>query len=303
VLQVLQVLKGSVMKKALFVAVSVALTYALNSHRKQQVRDKDYKMLEGSFLRILGPEKLQKLKRAVVASGPVYSIGGDQLTGKSTLAKALAQEFQLVIRSSGTAFRAEAKRRGIAVGELSKIALDDPSIDVSIDYNQCLLLATGTTEEGEGPVLVEGRQPAVMLTYLKHLGRVNTCRIFLSCSIREQALRFISREVDTKMSYVVRARLPDRPYQGLLDVLAEVERLGLDIPSETMQLFHRSFTKNAQRDADDRSRFASLYGTAPILDYRNPDCYDIVLDTSTLSASEVKDVVIAKMREIHVDFT
>ena len=40
----------------------------------------------------------------------------------------------------------KAKRRGITVGELSHVALDDPSIDINIDYNQCLLLAKGTCD-------------------------------------------------------------------------------------------------------------------------------------------------------------
>ncbi len=152
------------------------------------------------------------------------------------------------------------------------MALDDSSIDISIDYKTCDLLSRGRDENMQ-LVVIEGRQPAVMLKYLTSLGRTNSLSIFLSCSFREQAIRFIEREVDADIVVALRRDLPHRQYSDLLDVLAAVEALNLPISSEKQHSLQTQFTLNAQRDSDDRLRYAALYGDHALMDYRNKEVY------------------------------
>ena len=64
---------------------------------------------------------------------------------------------------------------------------------VNIEYLLCKRIGEGIEK---GPLVVEGRQPAVMATYMKQFHqKPNIVRVFLSCSFRDQALRFIKREV------------------------------------------------------------------------------------------------------------
>ena len=51
------------------------------------------------------------------------------------------------------------------MGELSACALDDPSIDIHIDHGVCKLLAQGHPADSDKRLVIEGRQPAVMLRY------------------------------------------------------------------------------------------------------------------------------------------
>ena len=64
---------------------------------------------------------------------------------------------------------------------------------VNIEYFLCKRIGEGIRT---GPLVVEGRQSALMATYMKHFHhKPNIVRVFLSCSFRDQALRFIKREV------------------------------------------------------------------------------------------------------------
>jgi hypothetical protein len=64
---------------------------------------------------------------------------------------------------------------------------------VGIEFELCKLILSGGTS---GPLVVEGRQPGVMEAYCRsRLGRGASFNLRLTCSVREQALRFIEREV------------------------------------------------------------------------------------------------------------
>jgi len=64
---------------------------------------------------------------------PIIAIGGLHGIGKSTVAKALAKHFKLRYISAGEAFRRMAKRKTLTLQEFSKLADEDPSIDLEID--------------------------------------------------------------------------------------------------------------------------------------------------------------------------
>ena len=65
--------------------------------------------------------------------GPVIVISGAPGSGKSTYARRLSRELGLRYYTSGQAFRELARRLGVSLEELSRVAERDPSIDISID--------------------------------------------------------------------------------------------------------------------------------------------------------------------------
>lgn len=64
---------------------------------------------------------------------PVIVISGSPGSGKSTYAKRLAGDLKLKYFNTGEIFREIAKERGLSLIELSRLAEDDPSIDLEID--------------------------------------------------------------------------------------------------------------------------------------------------------------------------
>ncbi len=79
----------------------------------------------------------------------VIAIGGPAGSGKTTYAKAIARRYGLRYFSAGQVFRRIAKEKGVSLEELSKLAEQDPSIDLLIDK-------TTLEESLKGNVVVEG---------------------------------------------------------------------------------------------------------------------------------------------------
>ena len=99
---------------------------------------------------------------------------------------------------------------------------------VNIEYGVCELIAVGLNPKV--PLIIEGRQPAVMATYMSRvLRKANTFRVYLSCSVREQALRFVSREGGANgpaLSAQIDARLPpNKQYDTLHAVAQDITKL------------------------------------------------------------------------------
>ena len=106
-------------------------------------------------------------------------IAGDQLTGKSTQAKNLADFFNGSFHSVGALFREAAKNRGITVAEQAKLLLVERGIDVEIDYKTCQVITGADIDSSLG--VVEGRQPAYMGNFMASLGKKNLIRLYLQC--------------------------------------------------------------------------------------------------------------------------
>lgn len=138
----------------------------------------------------------------------------------------------------------------------------------------------------------------------------NVVRIYLKCSVREQALRFIQREMNPKhlkpqttsprasskpssavstaatvnvgeeWSARIREALPPNVvYRTLHDVADDITKLFPNHHTELSDVLKR-FVDNENRDDDDRKRYALIYGLSAEMDYRNTALYDIVIDTS-----------------------
>ena len=132
--------------------------------------------IESAFKTYIGDKSVKDLKKSITDK-PMILIAGDQLTGKSTQAKRLADYLGGSFHSVGALFRDAAKKRGISVAEQAKLLLVERGIDVEIDYKTCQVISGFGMKSNLG--VVEGRQPAYMGSYMASLGKVNIIRLYL----------------------------------------------------------------------------------------------------------------------------
>jgi len=114
-----------------------------------------------------------KRRMIITISGPIGS-------GKTTVAKALSEKFNLRHISAGKVFRDMAKERKMSLQEFSKLAVENPEIDREVDQRQIALAKNGN-------VVIDGRLSA-------HLIKDADLRIWLKASIEERARRVSMRE-------------------------------------------------------------------------------------------------------------
>lgn len=118
---------------------------------------------------------LKSLSKAVITiSGPAGS-------GKTSCATELAQMLGLRYLSLGMLFRELAKRRGLSLEELSKVAEEDSSIDKEIDQTAC-------RHAREGGVVIEGRLSAWFAREYADL------KVYLTAPLQERVKRIASRD-------------------------------------------------------------------------------------------------------------
>ena len=242
--------------------------------------------IETAFKTYIGEESITTLKNNITEK-PMILIAGDQLTGKSTQAKRLADFFEGSFHSVGSLFREAAKKRGITVAEQARLLLVERGIDVEIDYKTCQVITGADIDSNLG--VVEGRQPAYMGSFMASLGKINLVRLYLQCSIREQALRFLRREVGEEAYLAGKTQIPEKNYKNLESLNTEIERLDISQSDNLMS----EFIENQSRDEDDRHRYSGLYG----FDYGNLDGYDIVLNTNNKEPDNVFNEILEKLKE------
>jgi cytidylate kinase len=242
--------------------------------------------IESAFKTFIGNESINRLRDSITDK-PMILIAGDQLTGKSTQAKNLAEYFGGEFYSVGSLFRQAAKERGITVAEQARLLLVERGIDVEIDYKTCQMISGSNTNSNLG--VIEGRQPAYMGSFMASLGKKNIVRLYFQCSILEQALRFLRREIGEEFYQIGRKAIPKKDYETLESLRDEIQLLDINDKQKAID----DFIENQNRDEDDRHRYSELYG----FDYGNLDGYDLVIDTNDKEPDVVLDLVIKKLED------
>jgi cytidylate kinase len=240
--------------------------------------------IESAFKTYIGDGSIELLRKDITDK-PMILIAGDQLTGKSTQAKHLAEYFEGSFHSVGSLFRQAAKERGITVAEQARLLLVERGIDVDIDYKTCQMITGSKIKSKLG--VIEGRQPAYMGSFMESLGKKNLVRLYFKCSIRDQALRFLRREAGEDAYLVGKKQIPRQNYDNLESLEAEIKHLDIRNKEKIIS----DFIENQSRDEDDRHRYSGLYG----FDYGNLDGYDIVLDTNDKEPETVFENVVKEL--------
>ena len=266
------------------------------------------KALKKNLKSTFGEKIWSNLSQVVALNSPVITIGGDQLTGKvclprfymfsrashtfntkqtnkkqSTLSENIAKRFSGSCLSVGETLREEASRREISIAEMCKLAKEDLSIDLGVDMEMCRKICEGNLDGS--PLIAQGRLPAVLATASQEfLGKPKGSihRIYLKCSILEQTLRFMSREVGEEEYEMAKSAFQGVEFETLSEASEAVVSLPLQESSKD-RILHE-FQANQCRDDDDRERFAELYGAE--FDYRDKSFYDIEIDTSNIPSEE-----------------
>ena len=110
----------------------------------------------------------------------IITISGDPGSGKSTVAKAIAQQLNLKHFSSGDFMRGLAKEKGKTLLELCKLAENNPEIDKEIDLRNKKLA------EKEDDFVIDSRLAWYFMP--------NSIKIYLKCNVEEAAKRVFLRK-------------------------------------------------------------------------------------------------------------
>ncbi|HHV25404.1 MAG TPA: AAA family ATPase [Methanosarcina sp.] len=128
-------------------------------------------------------------------------------SGTTTIARLLAEYYELELISSGEIFRRIAKEKGISLAEFGTVAEKDPSIDLAIDKNQRAVI------HSQENLILESRLaghmakdvPNVLKIWIKAPLPVRAKRILRrekSVSFDEELERTIEREKSEALRYM-----------------------------------------------------------------------------------------------------
>jgi predicted cytidylate kinase len=110
----------------------------------------------------------------------IITISGKAGSGKSTVAKELAEKLKLKHYSIGDLMRQIAKEKNISLIELSKLAEKDSSIDLELDKKQIDL-------RDKNNFVIDGRLTAHFIPYAD-------LKVFLDCNDKVRAERILKNE-------------------------------------------------------------------------------------------------------------
>lgn len=237
--------------------------------------------LERQLCRVVGEEAVAELVRAFTTR-PVVLLGGDQATGKTTAARAVARALDGPAGSAGAIVRAEAVALGISFEAMHARLAGERDRDVRHDHLAAEAIAAGRV------VVFEGRLAGHLCAWLRGLGRSELTSVYLACAPRERALRWLARSTSPALRREVEAHLvlpPDADFEASIAALAALDHPRVRELAETM-------ASAASRDREDRARLRALYG----FDYADTSVFDARLDTTTSEASATTLRILERVR-------
>lgn len=187
----------------------------------------------------------------------IITISGTPGSGKSTVAKILANRFNCKRIYVGGLRRELARKKGITLEELNVYAQTHPETDVDVD-KEVAAQARELDQQGKD-VIVEGRSQYHFLP--------ESIKIYIKVDPEEGARRIWKdlQEQETKQSR----------NEGNI---ASFEQMKKSI---------------TEREEEDAKRYAKYYG----IDHRKESQYDLVIDTTHISAEEAVRKVIQYLNQ------
>jgi len=188
----------------------------------------------------------------------LFVVGGPGSSGSSTIAKMLAEHFNLERVYSGAVFREVVASQGYETLDDFYIANKDNKekffeIDRKVDS---FMLERAK----EGNALMDSKAFAGLAT----INNIPcTAKIWLEANIDTRIKRFLGKQENLT-------------------------------PLRKVYLYIKTFFDLTRRRKADGKRFKELYG----IEYDNPELYnDIVLDTSNINAKETLDLILSKLKD------
>ena len=187
----------------------------------------------------------------------IITISGTPGSGKSTIAKILEQKLAAVRIYVGGMRRELAREKGMTLVELNEYAKTHPETDVDVD-TKAAAEARWLAKTGK-MILVEGRTQYHFLP--------ESIKIYIKVDLEEGARRI---------------------WNDLQQTKTQQERNEGSIAS-----FEEMKKRIVQREDDDAKRYKKYYG----IDHRNEKQYDLVIDTTTITAQQGAKKVLAYLEK------
>ena len=182
----------------------------------------------------------------------IITISGTPGSGKSTVAKILVEKLHAERLYIGGTLRDLARKKGMTLAELMDFAKVHPEIDVEVD-NAVAAQAREFDKAGK-MVVVEGRMQFYFLP--------ESIKFFIKVSF-EEAARRIWKDLQQK-------EISAQRNEGRINSLEEMKKSVI------------------KREEEDASRYKKLYG----VDYLNEKQYDLVVDSTSISAMQCAELIL-----------
>lgn len=187
----------------------------------------------------------------------IITISGLAGSGKSTVAQKLEQILHWKRIYVGGIRRELAKQKGMTLEELNRYALTHPETDVDVD-KKVAAEAMALAKKGEN-VIVEGR---TQFHFLPH-----SVKIYIKVSPAEAARR-IWKDLQDKQK---KKQRNEGEYKSLTDIKKKI----------------------IARNENDAQRYQQYYG----FDHRDESQYDLVIDSTKISADKVVEKILQFIRK------
>lgn len=188
----------------------------------------------------------------------IITISGTPGSGKSTVAKILVSRLGWERLYIGGTLRDLARQKGMTIEELTGYAKKHPEIDREVDQKTCDQ-ARALVKKGKD-VIVEGR---VQFYFLPE-----SLKIYMKVDVEEAARR-------------------------IWNDLQDQERRGIR-NEESVSSAAKVKEKILKREKDDAKRYKRLYG----IDHRDEPQYDLIIDTTRISAERAAEKILKFIKEL-----